>query len=588
MLHSSFIRYIRALLVLIGLFWLPTEALAYDLKLSDIRELMKQQKYSESARLLEAYVQLKPDETEALDILGVAYYQMGLPRKALKVLKLSEKISPDPPYNLLFQGLSFAVIKEYALAAYYFKQAANHPKKNSAYARLATYELASWYYNRRKIVRAKRWTRIYLSRYPNGKHVSTLREVQKHLKIGKFVGHLPGMRRPNVEQAYFTHSGLSLGSFPHYWIMETGSIYGEEDGVQITSQQDYSFQDRKTIVYAFRFLTGLGVGPFQLSGFAFNGGYTYHQIWHTTPDRVAVYSNNPSDLAYFPLRPDLQTRNHDFYLKSSFALPHYFSTGLSAVTSIERMGSRLPGPDPWTYTNSSHLMSYHFALTPWIGVQFNPRHILKSYLYLMRWINKEDPQFSHQSITNQSLPASLGALYHGNFPKIKLQVELDGRYYQYLFNDPYLDHKDLGISGRITHDLTSNLHLYLSGSWSRKKYTEPHLKIGQCSLFRKKKPNPGENNQQKPPDLKTHDPVRCDRVDKIWNANGGVSFTFKEHYGFFARAEFNSNTNVNIQELSFRNLYYRCGFSMAFPNVSKVTDYTYIHSRKPLNISTRQ
>ena len=569
-----------------GLFWLSTEALAYDLKLSDIRELMKQQKYSESARLLEAFIQLKPDETAALDILGVAYYQMGLPRKALKVLKVSEKISPDPPYNLLFQGLSFAVIKEYALAAYYFKQAANHPKKNSAYARLATYELASWYYNRRKIVRAKRWIRIYLSRYPNGKHTPTLKEVQKHLKIGQFVGHLPGMRRPNIEQAYFTHSGLSLGSFPHYWHLETGSIYGEEYGVRISSQQDYSFKDHQTTVWAFRFLTGLGVGPFQLSDFAINGGYTYHQVWHTTPDRVVVYSNNPSDLAYFPFRPDLQTRNHDFYLKASLELPHYFSTGLSAVTSMERMGSRLPGPDPWTIS-SSHLMSYHFALTPWIGVQFNPRHALKSYLYLMRWINKEDPQFSHQTITNQSLPASLGVLYHGSFPRAKLQIELDSRYYQYLFNDPYLDHQDLGISGRITHDLTSNLHFYLSGSWSRKKYTEPHLKIGQCSLFRKKD-GAREDNQQKPPPLKTSDPVRCDRVDKIWSANGGLTLTFKEHYGFFARAEFNNNTNVNIQELSFRNLYYRCGFSMAFPNVSKVTDYTYIHSRRPLNISTRQ
>ena len=561
----------------------PALAQEGPLKLDDIQGLMKQRKYEASAKLLQAYIKMHPSDYSAWDMLGVAYYQMGDVNQALKILKTSEGQSPDPAYNLLFQGLSFSVLKENGLAAHYFKQAAN-TTPSTTYVRLATFELASWYYNRRKLIRAKRWVSTYLNRYPSARRAPLLREVHKNLLLGKFVGHLPQMRRPDLTTTFFAQERLSLIPIPHYWVLESGTIYGEKVGAKISNQRDYSFalNDKHAPLWALRFSSSIGLGPFTKDDFEVNFGYIYHQIWNSTPDRWFVYFTDITDIKYFPFRTDLQSRHHHFYLKTKYNFPSYFSLGIQTSTHIERMGSRLHGPNPWNISENQ-LMGYDMDMTPWLGLQFNPRHLISPYLYLLRKIDTEDPNFSHQTLTSKFAPASFGIRYEGLFPKAKLKLELNTHYFRYLYNDPYLDNKEWQINGTLTYTFLTNMHFVLGGLFAQKKYIEPRLKVNQCSL-QLITTDPNDPNHQNPTETSTHNIIQCDRQDMIMSGHAEFTFILGHHYGAFVRAQIYKNAS-NIAEQEFRKTIILTGISLAFPNVPKTTHYQQLPVRKPLDVA---
>lgn len=570
------------MLIAAGMVGLTAKAWGVSLNLEDIRGLMQERKYEAASQLLRAYIKTQPQAFAAWDMLGVAYYQMGDVQQALRVLKTSAGQSPDPAYNLLFQGLSFAVLQQNKLAAHYLKQAAN-ASEAGAYARLATFEIAAWYYNRRKLVRAKRWIRIYLERYPSGRHAPLLREVQRGLQLGNFVGQLPQMRRPDLVVTFFAQHPLSLMPIPHYWLVDTGTIYGEKTGAQISNQRDYSFSiSDDYVLWAIRLTTGIGLGPFKQDGFEMHLGYTYHQIWNSTPERFFVYSQDPLDIKYFPFRPDLQSRYHHLYFKSKYTFPSYFSVGVAMSAQMERMGSRLSGPQPWNISEN-HFMSYDFDVAPWVGLQFNPRHALTPYMYVFRQVNVEDPNFSHQTLTSSLVPNSFGVRYEGLFPRADLKVELGSHYYQYLYNDPYLDNKEWQVGGAMFYTLLRNLYLTFGASYARKTFTQPRLKVNQCSL-QLKQGGAGQDEEKFPPAAEVINIIRCDRKDTVLQAHTGVVFTWRQNYGVFARAQVHKNMS-NIAEREFHKYMVLAGITMAFPNVAKVDHYQQLPARKPLDLT---
>ena len=556
------------------------QAVGQTIKLKDIQGLMKQRKYKPAERLLVVYVKMNPNDFDAWDMLGVAYYQLGDISKSLRILKGNEHSTRDPSYNFLFQALGFAMLQENALASYYFKQAANHEQKSS-YTRLATFELASWYYNRRKPIRARRWIGLYIDRYPQGRYTPLLKQVRKQLALGQFVGHLPHMRRPDITTAFFKQDPLSIFAFPHYWLLESGTIYAEKTGAQISNEQDYSYTPRDGLVlWALRLLTGIGFGPFKKNHFEINSGFTYHQIWNSTPERFGPFLSRPS-FKYFPFRADLQTRHHHLYIKGQYSFPSYFSMGIQSSINMERMGSKLRGPDPWN-VSENHLISWDFDLTPWFGIQFNPRHLLTPYLYVLRKVNIDDPNFSHQTMTNQYAPVSFGTLYSGDFPKLNLKVDLSGHYFRYLYNDPYLDNRELTLQGSFAYSFTSQVHSIFGGSYSRKKYIEPRLKVGQCSLRVKQG---GQNNSQQPASQnRPQSIVKCPQSDQMFRLHIEGTFTFKDHYGLFIRALYTQN-NSNVAEQSYRKMVYLAGITITFPNVSQTKRYTFLPTRKPVDVA---
>ncbi|MCY4380241.1 MAG: hypothetical protein OXC40_01545 [Proteobacteria bacterium] len=548
-----------------------------------IRKLMKAEEYDKASILLRALLIQQPKNDAAWNMLGVSYYYMGKPEKALETLKVSQSFTSQKSYNFLFQGLAYSLLKEFNLAAFYLKKAANI-KKASPYKKLATYELAAWYYNRRKLIRAKRWIGTYHERYPNDPRTETLLHTARLIGLGKMEGYLAGIKKPDIQQAFFKYAPLSLMNHPHYWFIESGAIYSDTHFNRVSSGDDApdSFvAPVDDIVWALSVITGVGLGPYEYNDLESYFGYTYIQHWNTDVDRISVYLQDPSDLMYIPLRPDLLSRHHLVYSKFKFSPQKHLSLGLTSYVTTERIGSRyFSGPEPWS-RNDNLLIAYSWNLTPWLSVNFNPRHSLKSYLYINQEINKEDSAFSYQTFDLTYIPRSLGLMYQGQFPKLNFSTEIDGYYYFLTYNDPFLDHQEIGGSVKLTYHLYKTLYISLVGNYARRTYIEDYLRRGSCS-FRTK-----ESASQPSISVSSDGFLKCTRVDEIYRGQLSINYTFGDYYGFFIRADYIKNNSLIITEMSFSNYYAVTGVSMTFPDVPKTNKYRHLHTLKPIKVGEK-
>jgi len=561
--------------------WLLSIVPAFGQSLSEIQELFRSKHYNQAGKYLEMYLKVHPKNVKGWEMLGVSKYYIGNPKQALKFLKHVETLSPDPAYNHLFQGLSYISLKEYPLAAKYLKKSAlaEKPTLNS---RKASFELAVWYYNRRKVIRAKRWINHYLKHYPNGKNVKLMKQAKKNIETGVFRGNLRGIAKPDMEKSFFRNAPLSLWGSPHYWFFDAGGQYAAESGAtKNNTDRVYRVVPRAEEVYTLNFNSGLGVGPYKRKGMSFLMGYHYRQRWNTTLERSIVFLADMADINYFLFRPDLLVRSHELISRLEFDVYEGITLGVFMLGEYKRSGSSfIGGPEPWSIT-ANHLVSIKGSATPWLGYRISPRHLVKVYGYLVREVNEMSPDFSYETLHPvYYIPFAFGALYDGEFPKIDLGVRLEAYMYEYIYNDPFLDHRDMGGSGEISYSIIPALQLYLGGSYSGKAYIEKFVQSGTCD---------GEERQGEQRSVQL-----CSRSDSLWSAYGGVDFIYRENYAFFFKgtyvsyAAFNNRTDDLPRTFSFGRQEYLAGIKIAFPSVKKVRRFENLHSDKPFVESIRQ
>ena len=532
--------------------------------LEAIRGLMGAKRYGEASLQLRTFLQANPNRIKAWEMLAVSNFYMGKVKEAIKLLKFAEfRGSPDPAYNYLFQGLSFISLGRYSLGARYLKKAKD--LKKSPFATLAAYELAVLYYNRRKPVRALRWFKYYLNHYPNSKNSRPLRLLIDRLEVGIFKGQLKGIPKPDIKAALYRYDPLSLMNFPHYWYLSPAVTNISEYGKEVNTNRALGFKDRQEELYILNFDVGLGFGPLEYESVSLMLGYNYLQKWNTTSERMNIFLSDPADVNYFLFRPDLLERHHQLYTKFEVLALKPFSFGADLLGEIQRIGSTIPGPEVWDYAQSLTL-AQRWVLNPWMGYRISPRHIVKTYLYMLQEFNEQNRDFSHQTFTSMGLPLAYGGLYSGSFPRYQLSLDLDVFRYDYIFNDPFLDHAKTGFLGRVDYEVFSEFKFFLQGSYSQNVFVEKHIKVGGCQVnlkgFDKDDKKKGEALDQ---GIK-----KCPRSENVWNIEIGVDFTYKDSYGIFFLAQYLDSQSVEFEELSFQQTKFMAGMIVAFPDVVKV------------------
>ena len=531
--------------------------------LKNIKKLIESKLYLEAEEYIKVLVEAKPNNFHAWDLLGVCYFHTGRIDQALKTLKFSELKTPDLARNYLYQGLSYMMLKQYRLTAFYLKKATKI-KGNSKFIEIASYEIAIWYFNRKKSFRAQRWINHYINRFPKNPRVDILKKALKAVQASVYGPILKGIDKPNLIKAKYQFSPLSLFSFPHYWYLNSSLGYELETFFKAKNrtvgEKKVSFQSDDSIFYVIDFNSGFGFGPFENNYGSVNIGYDYLQKWDTTDDRFNIYFNDITDFRYFLFRPDLMSRKHSFYLKfRSDPLPN-ISFGLSALWSLLRSGSHLAGADSWDFSDSINI-NMRGSVSPWFGFSFNKRNIVYVFMNMMRKIDFENPDFSHQNLTYNYVPQGFGVKYISMMPRYFIGFGLEASYHNYLFNDPFLDHKDITLGGSFYLSPISFMDIYVDGSYTWRNFTEERLRLGDCQ-------SKIDDQTQTVSDIALI--KKCPHASGLIELKYGIDFTVKRNYGIFLEGVLVQNQSIFLQELSFSQYFIKAGFLMTFPDVAKV------------------
>ena len=535
--------------------------------LTDVRKLLDQKLYLEAEIYLKAIVDVQPKNFHAWDLLGMSYFHTGRIDQAIKVFKFSEVKTPDLARNYLYQGLCYMMLKQNKLAAFYLKKATK-VKSDSKYIEIASFELAIWYYNRQKNIRAQKWINHYIDKFPKNPKTKDLQMILQGVEQSFYGPSVQGIDKPNLIKAKYKFAPLSLFGYPHYWYIKSGWGSEMEDITEPASGDRGSvfFQQKSTQNYYVQFRSGFGLGPIQGSGVFWNLGYDYLQKWESTIERLQVYLNEPGDFKYIPFRPDLMVRDHSVYSKFRFDPIPYLSVGFSLISTIQRAGSHIPGPDPWDFSDAV-TSSYRWSITPWGGVNINKRNIFYGYLNIMRKVNIVDPDYSHQNMSYSGLPRGLGIKYVSMMPRYYTGFILGGSYNHYLYNDPFLDHSDITSYGEFSITPISFLDFSFQGKYINRSYTEARLRLGKCEQSQDNTQDSFIGSSTERANIK-----KCPHAAHLFEISFGMDITIKRNYGVFFDLLYVLNNSIYLKEFSFSQVRMILGILITFPDVKEVTD----------------
>lgn len=285
------------------------------------RAALEQKDYDQAIASFRLHLRVYPKDYHTWDLLAIAYYFSGQPRRALRYLKFVEG-NAQSSTNYLYQGLCYEALAPSRIDAFdaldttdllrakqYFAIAAQRYSDDEA-AR-ATIELAILEYNARNKAAARHWLTRYLQKFPRGGFAGEAARLLESIRDNIWLGTLQGTKKPDMEQALFRYNRLSLGPLPHYWFVQGGYQYSEVAGQEPKEGGEISASDNRTMAMLAN--AGVGIGPIRQGETTVFAGYTYKQTWDSNIDRLNRWADSPVDLDSFPFQADLLLRRHQVY-----------------------------------------------------------------------------------------------------------------------------------------------------------------------------------------------------------------------------------------------------------------------------------
>jgi Tfp pilus assembly protein PilF len=517
-------------------------------------------RYDKAILYYRKYLRSKPKDYIAWDQLAASYYHTGLPKKALRYLKNNASRTAAKSYNFYYQGLCYLAIDEPVLAKNYFTKSAQFIDE---YGSRATFEVATMEYNLRNKNNATYWLKLYRDRYPNGIYTRLAEKMERSLAEGTYLDGIEASKKPDLEAALFKFDGRSLSSYPHYWFFQLGFDYvtgvyadpapEEERGIR---NEEYGSQD-------LLLNTGIGVGPVRVKDTVSWIGYNYKQKWITNKDRLDTYVSDPGDFAYFPFRPDLLQRSHQFYGDYRKTLPFNFFVGLFGQQDFTRIGSQLfPGPDDVESENRNLSVSRTSLLIPQIGLNYLGNYQTLFYLYLRKELDEEAPEFSNRTynIFGGGQPEmSYGISHRMGFPRANLDVNFELFKYEFIYNDNWLDYSRLGFLTGAEFEFISNVKLNGLFGYYEDLYQISPLKQNSCGFTK------GSSG-----DGAAKEPKRCPREDTGTILQIGMYWNYSQFDRISAKYTLVDNSNVDEEVFNKSESTYLIMLTMAFPSSDRV------------------
>jgi tetratricopeptide (TPR) repeat protein len=533
------------------------------------REAFAAGNYDRAIDLYREVVRLNPKDYDTWSQLAAAYFHSGLPRRALRYLKMSEKLTNLRSYNLLYQGLSYQSLGLMEKSRLYLKNSAQFPDQFGA---RSMYELGVMDYKNHNKERASYWLNLYIQRHPQGEFRSGATKLLGSIRSGKQISVAQTTDQPDLETALFKYNKLSLTPSPHYWFSQIGGAYRQNTLYEKNDRGDF-----KKGTYPYEALlasAGIGIGPIKKEEGTVWAGYNYLQAWNTENDRMQTYLDEPSDIAYQPFRADLMERRHQLYADVRREFPYHIYAGAFARIEFARIGSSLfGGPEIQSFDPEVQSISDTTWFIPWIGYSWNTNMRTFAYLYFRKEVNSEIPDFSNKSYnfevnSGDAPPLSLGLTHDMEFPKFKTEATAELYSYEFIANDPWLDYSREGVNFTVEHQVIPQLFIVLSGGFYQDTYIETILKNGSCEATNI------DGSAALTLAAPRSDPRPCLRDES------GRMFRIATHWNFtqFQRigGEFSyiSNQNPRQKEFETTELSILGTATMAFPSVKRVKKFS--------------
>lgn len=531
--------------------------------LSFAGKLIQKEKYDKAIAYLRHYLRKNRKNFDAWTLLGVSYFHSGLPKRAIKILKYSEKKTKDKAYNHYYQGLSYDALRNKSLAQRYFQKVA---LSSSTYADPAAFELAVSYFNMKNRRQAAKWTDYYISKFPSGRYISKAIKMKPRIQAGKLSPKVTGIKKPNLEKALFKYGALSLMEDPHFWYVEVGGRYSLENGFE--PNKILTSKNRADQILAIDFKSGFGLGPYRSGDISVYGGYSYDQAWDTTQERLNLYLEDPTDLGYFPFRPDLLKRDHSFYGDFRTEITDSLYSGFFLKYQMSYLGSYIEGPEDWGLEETVSLNDETLFI-PWFGYQWSKSHRSLFYWYFNKNIDVGSNEFSKQTYAFglDSFPVSIGVSHSSDIDSIGATFNLELYKYEFIFNDPYKDHTRIGALGSFSHVLFPTVELDLTAGYYKDTYLEPRIQVEKCGFSDDNSANDSAASNSTPS-------VNCPREDNGYIFSAQLSWAYRQFYRVFAKFQLLQNQNDSLKEFDFEQQNFLGGITLAFPSVKRTVRYS--------------
>lgn len=527
------------------------------------------QDYRKAIKFFRSHLLQFKKDYNSWNYLAASYYHAGLPKKSLRYLRHIATKTDLKSLNYLYRGLALQSLGRKQSAIKMLKRAA---KAYGNYKHTAIYELAMLYYHDKDFVNARRWCKLYMSKYPNRSHATQARQMCGSIDTGTYIAKLHGITKPKLTSTKYKYNVLSLFNFPHFWIMEVGSEMYRFDGLKPAppkpGKEQSELLNHVNIVSNIVANFGLGLGAFRMEAFSFWLAYVYSQKYHTDPGRLIIYFTDPLDIARFPYRFDLLLREHRVASGFTVKFGERFNIGLYSDINMSYIGSSFAtDPDGFESLKGKVETKRSLLTIPWLGISiFDP---LATYLYTyLEIVDREDVDFSSKTFNfSFSSDFALGAGVRNILDLKKLQTKLQLDFYllPYLHNDLWLDFSRLGGAFGLRTRLFR--FMYLS---SRYVFLYDRFILKPVCSEDKRKKN-------------TCQPLRYDLVHSV---EFGSSIDFSKTKRLFLAGVL-SNTGSNHSVFNRREFKLLVTFSWAFPSaedslnyINKFSDTVYLIGRE--------
>jgi hypothetical protein len=491
--------------------------------------------------------------------LAASFYHTGVPDKALGILKKVATRTTQKSYNNYYQGLCYQALENIKLARIHFTRGAAY---NDEYASRSIFELATIEYNKGNGRNAQYWLYQYRTRFPQGVYIILVGNMEKSLQTGILLKGISGNKKPDMEQALYKYNRLSLSETPHFWYFQLG--FEAREGLQADPAPDQKsgiknqeFGEQELVIN-----TGIGVGPIRSKNATTYVGYNYKQNWITNFDRIQVYMDDPGDFSYFPFRPDLLERRHQFFADFGLNLPKQTFIGIYGEQEFKRIGSELfKGPDDFEGGSKVQNVSRTVTLIPRAGINYLQNFQTLVFIFMRKELNEEAPEFSNKtySLFNKETVLSYGLSHRMGFDEIGLNINLDIFRFDFIYNDQWLDYTRTGFIFAMEYEFISNFKVGVSGTYYSDLYQVAPLKQNSCTFTQASGNNAAAT-----------EPQRCQRVDTGTIYSAGLQWNYSTFQNFSLKYIMSENKNPDQAVYNRTEATYYFMYTLAFPGTDRV------------------
>ncbi|RYZ90767.1 MAG: hypothetical protein EOP04_02820 [Proteobacteria bacterium] len=240
---------------------------------------------------------------------------------------------------------------------------------------------------------------------------------------------------------------------PHLWFYELGYNYARGERANPGYNNGAIVEPNKAYEqYKLQAQVGFVLGPFKGANTQSHAGYIYSQDWYSDSERMETYMDEPSDIQYFPFRPDLMERRHRLFVETMGTRGAFTFGGYGHWTYIRAGSDLFPAPERPEIRKSFDI-GVETLFVPWMEWLYLPQHKLRFYLKFFKILNREQDDYSYKSYnlssTSESPFFSYTLQHESRFNLLDAKLKEEIFYHRLLYNDYWESHTLAGGSAQL-------------------------------------------------------------------------------------------------------------------------------------------